>query len=504
MSGKAAGVTAAQHIALALDSARAHYNAGRLQEAERICRAVIAQRPGHLAALKLLGNVLVAANHHAEALKTCNEALLISPTDAEALTSRAAALLGLNRNEEAQTAIEQALKVHPKNAGLSNLSGIALVSLGRFDDAIVSFQRGASAAPDNALILRNLGNALSAVNRVEEALASFRRAQALAPTFAEAHFDESVCLLSIGDFAQGWQKYEWRWRQSIAHAKRRDFAQPLWLGDADVSGKTILLHAEQGFGDTLQFCRYAPLLARTANVVLAAPQPLVRLLSTLQGVSRIVAGGEPLPGFDLHCPLLSLPLAFATTGATIPNDVPYLRADPTQAACWRRRVADLPGIRVGLVWSGNARLGVPALTAIDKRRSTTLERLAPLGQVSGVSLVSLQKGDRTGLEQATLPGLPITDWTDELDDFADTAALIEALDLVISVDTSVVHLAGALGKPVWVLNRYDACWRWLRGRSDSPWYPTARLFRQPAPGDWDGMIAEVVATLRHWQPSRSE
>jgi hypothetical protein len=309
-----------------------------------------------------------------------------------------------------------------------------------------------------------------------------------------------LCRLSLGDFALGWRKYEWRWQQPTVLGSQSDRARPLWLGATDVIGKTILLHAEQGFGDTLQFCRYAPLVARTADVVLEVPRPLLRLLSTLPGVSRIVASGDPLPHFDLHCPLLSLPLAFGTTLADLPNHVPYLRADPVHVTAWRQRLAPLPGIRVGLVWSGNPRLDIPLANRIDRRRSTTLDRLAPLGEIPGVSLVSLQKGDFRAQSTTPPPGLAIADWTDELDDFADTAALIEALDLVISVDTSVVHLAGALGKPVWVLNRYDACWRWLRDRGDSPWYPTARLFRQPTPGDWDGMIAEVVAALRHWQP----
>ena len=250
--------------------------------------------------------------------------------------------------------------------------------------------------------------------------------------------------------------------------------------------------SEQGFGDLLQFCRYVPWLAERANVVLRVEWPLVRLLSGLDGARHVVATGEPLPPFDAWIPMLSLPLAFRTEVETIPWDGPYLRADPRQSATWRARLAAFPGRKIGVVWAGASRPGHPRANAVDRRRSIALERFAPLASLPDLCLVSLGKGNT-----ATPPaGMVLHDWTAELDDFADTAALIEALDLVISVDTSVVHLAGALGKPVWVLNRYDQCWRWLRDRSDSPWYPTARLFRQHTPGDWSGVIADVVEALR--------
>jgi hypothetical protein len=249
-------------------------------------------------------------------------------------------------------------------------------------------------------------------------------------------------------------------------------------------------------GDTLQFCRYAPLLAaRGATVLLRTPEPLQRLLRTLDGVSQVLSETEPPPPFDLHCPLMSLPLACGTLVETIPATVPYLRADPAAAARWRERLRPLPGLRVGLVWGGNPRPGDPGANAVDRRRSIGLARLAPLTGIPGVSFVSLQKGAAAALAAAPPAGMALHDWTDELTDFADTAALVAALDLVISVDTSVVHLAGALARPVWVLNRFALCWRWLRGRTDSPWYPTARLFRQPAPGDWDSVVAEVAMAL---------
>jgi hypothetical protein len=260
-----------------------------------------------------------------------------------------------------------------------------------------------------------------------------------------------------------------------------------------LAGKTILLHAEQGLGDVLQFCRYAPLVAAQADVVLQVPGPLVRLLTSLPGRGRIVAEDEPLPEFDLHCPLLSLPFAFKTTLETIPRAIPYLAAAPAAVAAWRDRLVVLSGLRVGICWAGN-----PVVQSIDGRRSVGLARLAPLGDIAGAHFVSLQKGV-AGADAVRPPnGMTIHDWTDELQDFADTAALIEALDLVITVDTAVAHLAGALGKPVWILSRFDACWRWLDGRDDSPWYPTARLFRQTAAGDWDDVVARVGGALREY------
>jgi len=263
----------------------------------------------------------------------------------------------------------------------------------------------------------------------------------------------------------------------------RDFALPLWNGEA-IGDRVILLHAEQGFGDTLQFCRYVPRMPDGAKVVLEVQRPLVGLLSRLPGITTIVARGETLPRFDLHCPLMSLPRAFGTTLETIPGTTPYVAADPRRAVSWRERLAGLDGLRVGLVWAGSRRSG-PELLAVDRRRSIGLETMASLGEVPGVSFISLQKGE-PGAQSGNPPrGMALQDFTAKLRDFEDTAALIDGLDLVISVDTAVAHLAGALGKPVWLLNRFDTCWRWLLNREDSPWYPLLRQFRQPSSGDWN-------------------
>ena len=322
-----------------------------------------------------------------------------------------------------------------------------------------------------------------------------REALRLRPDYPEAHNNLGCALLLAGLFEDGWKEYEW-WRKVQPYSSSvRDFPAPLWRGEA-IGDRTILLHAEQGLGDTLQFCRYAPLMVCGAGIILEVQPSLVRLLSRLPGVMQVVAWGDGLPPFDLHCPLMSLPLAFGTTLDTIPAGTPYLSADPALAANWQERLVGLDGLRIGLVWAGGQRLNFPVLVAVDRRRSIALKALAPLGEVSGVSFVSLQK-DAPAAQAADPPhGLMLHDFTADLHDFEDTAALIVNLDLVISVDTSVAHLAGALGKPVWLLNRFDTDWRWLLNRDDSPWYPTLRQFRQPRPGDWNGAVCAARDALQ--------
>jgi len=297
-----------------------------------------------------------------------------------------------------------------------------------------------------------------------------------------------------GRFEEGWKEYEWRWKTKLLSGDAGRFSAPTWGGEA-IGDRVILLHAEQGLGDTLQFCRYAPLIAAGARVVLEVQAPLTRLLSQLPGIAAIVARGDGLPPFDLHCPLLSLAGVVGTTLDTIPAEAPYLAADPALAADWRDRLAGLGGLRTGLVWAGGRRLDAN-LAAVDRRRSIALDTMSPLGEVSGVTFISLQKGDPSAQAAHPPAGMALYDFTADLHDFADTAALIDNLDLVISVDTSVVHLAGALGKPVWLLNRFDTCWRWLLDRDDSPWYPQLRQFRQPSPGDWKSVISGVGDALQ--------
>jgi hypothetical protein len=370
-----------------------------------------------------------------------------------------------------------------------------LNELGRPAEAEGVLRAALEAQPGSPGVLNNLGIALFAQGRLSKAEASYREALGRRPDFADAHNNLGIVLLAAGRFEEGWEEHEWRWKARHMAGGARGFSAPLWSGEVLGEGGVLLLHAEQGLGDTLQFCRYAPLAAARARVVLEVQAPLARLLSSLPGVSQVIARGEALPAFDAQAPLLSLPRAFGTTIETVPARVPYLAADPDQAAAWGRRLAALPGLKVGLCWAGEPRAGFPELAAIDARRSISLAALAPLAKVAGVSFVSLQKGAPAAQAADPPPPMALFDYTAELADFADTAALVENLDLVISVDTSVAHLAGAMARPVWLLNRFDTCWRWLLDRQDSPWYPTLRLFRQTTPGDWTSVIADLRQAL---------
>jgi hypothetical protein len=337
--------------------------------------------------------------------------------------------------------------------------------------------------PGRADACVNLGNVLLEQGRPLAAHLLFERALALAPDFPSAHWNDGLALLVTGDLANGFR--QWRW--NVPASKR--FAAREWRGEP-LGGATILIFAEQGFGDVIQFVRYLPLVtARGGRVVLEAPAELHRLLAGLDGVDRVIALGDPLPDFAWQCPLLNLPIAFGTELATIPASVPYLRADPGAVADWRRRLAR-PGLTVGLVWAGRPE------HKRDRHRSLPLAQLVPLASVEGVSYVALQKGPALAEAERLADRLPIEILSPLLEDFAATAAAIMALDLVISVDTSVAHLAGALGKPVWLLLPCAPDWRWLEARSDSPWYPTARLFRQTSSRRWESVVAEVAQALR--------
>jgi len=348
--------------------------------------------------------------------------------------------------------------------------------------------------------LNNRGRALQALDRHREAVESFNRAIALQKDYADAHSNRALSLLALGDFARGFAEYEWRWRRTGMSDTRRTYRGALWLGEFPPAHKTILLHAEQGLGDTIQFARYAPLLARAgAKVVLEVQPALKELFAGLPGVASVHARGEPLPAYDLHCPLGSLPLALKTETAAIPADIPYLKAEAARTAKWRPALDSLPGKRIALVWAGN-----PA-QANDRNRSLDLKLLEPLLDVGGVSFVGLQRDLRSG-DAEWLAAHPQIRQLGELADMADTAAVLALTDLLISVDTSPAHLAGAMGRPVWVMLTFAPDWRWTPARElagcappihgdSTPWYPQARLFRQGALGDWPGVVAAVRDAL---------
>ncbi len=498
---------------------------GRLQEGIELLRKAIAVNAKQAPTHSNLAYALNQLQRFDEALASADRALALQPKFPDALNNRGNAQAGLNVPLEALASFDRAISLSPDFAQAWNNRACVLRDLGRPADALASCDHALALQPNYPDAWSNRGNALSDLNQPQEAERSYRRALELAPRFtdawnnlgltqidlnehvqalrsyehaltvnpaaAETHWNESLCLLQMGRFEAGWQKYEWRWERNRIKAGKRVFAQPLWLGDFSIEGKTILLHAEQGLGDTLQFCRYAALVSKLgAKVVLEVPPELMRLMSTLDGVDRLIEAGTALPSFDCHCPLLSLPLAFRTDLASIPSTTPYLYADAAAAQHWRDRIDAEPDgrLKVGLVWAGGNRPHVAELRKNDARRSITFERLAPLLEVPNVRFFSLQKGPAAQQLAHGVSTQNVVDYAEELDDFADTAALVANLDLVISVDTSTAHLAGALDKPVWILNRFDTCWRWMLERTDTPWYPRATLFRQPALGDWDSVI----------------
>lgn len=442
-------------------------------------------------ALNNRGNAQAGLNLPAEALGSFDRAIALMPDFAQAWNNRACVLRDLGRPADALASCDRALALQPNYPDAWSNRGNALSDLNQPQEAQLSYRRALELAPAFADAWNNLGLTQIDLNEHAQALISYERALAVNPASAETHWNEALCLLQMGRLEAGWQKYEWRWERSRLRESKRRFAEPLWLGDFPLDGKTILLHAEQGLGDTLQFCRYAALVSKLgAKVVLEVPPELMRLMSTLDSVDQWVESGQVLPPFDCHCPLLSLPLAVKTDIASIPSKTPYLFADAQAASQWRDRIEAQSGdrLKVGLVWAGGNRPHIAELRKNDARRSITFERLAPILDVPNVQFFSLQKGPAAQQLPRNESNHRIVDYTEELDDFADTAALVANLDLVISVDTSTAHLAGAMDKPVWILNRFDTCWRWMLERTDTPWYPRATLFRQPVLGDWDSVI----------------
>ena len=509
-----------------LEMLRRGYDAhgqGKLDEAEQVYYRILAQDPRHFDALHLLGflnfqrgqlvealNFVEAALRvdkgcatallnrglivHAmgrfiEALASYGDALAIEPNNVEMLNARGIALLDLARPHEALESFERALAINGHYVEALGNRGNAMLKLNRPQDAISNYDAALKLAPGHPQVLTNRANALRRLDRPAEALLNVETALASRPDYAEAQFEAGLAQLTLGYFQAGWKNYESRWATGVFAPHRRDFVAPLWVGEQPICGKKILLHAEQGFGDTIQFVRYAPLVAeRGARVFLEAQPELVRLLSQLRGVETVAAPGEPLPAFDLHCPLLSLPLAFDTTLETIPGDVPYIRPAAAEIIAFERRLPRKRP-RIGLAWAGRRS------HKNDLSRSVGLRTLLPLLRTSAVQFVSLQRELGAEDEYLLRDHPEMCRIGEKLRDFAETAAVISLLDIVISVDTAVAHLAGALGKPVLVLLPFAADFRWMRERQDSPWYPTARLFRQSSFDQWDDVVAAVRGEL---------
>jgi tetratricopeptide (TPR) repeat protein len=508
-----------------------NHQRGKAGEAYRLLTAALKVQPRSPDALSNLALVLHALKRDDEALAALDKALVLAPGHADALNNRGTILLDLKRPAEAAAAFDAVLAQNPKHLQALVNRGNARSDLGQGDAALADFDAALVLAPGHPLTLYNRGNALRALGRPEEAIADYKRALAAAPNHvnarfnrgmalaalnrhrdaltdygrvlalqadhADAHFSAAMSLLTLGDYPRGFAEYEWRWKR-VGMAPRKSFRRPPWLGETPPAGKTVLLHAEQGLGDTVQFVRYAPLLARAgAEVVLEVQPELKTLLAGIEGVATILSLGDPLPPFDLHCPLASLPLAFKTELATVPATIPYLRAPEPHLETWRPKLEALPGPRVALAWSGRG------AHPNDRNRSLTLSALEPLFSVPGLSFVSIQHAPRAADAERLAREPRLMHLGDELSDFADTAAILALVDLVVCVDTSVAHVAGALGRPTFVLVPFQPDWRWTLDRDASPWYPATRLLRQPAVGDWASVVARMRAELTAFSQARS-
>ena len=416
------------------------------------------------------------------------EALKADPENADALHLLGTIAFQAGKYEPAVALIQRAIRINPNNANYYSNCGPALRSLNRYEEAIACYHSAIALAPDHPQAWYNLGKTYFDSRKPVEALAAYTRQLDLNPEHSSARWNCSLANLLLGNLPEGWREYEFRWTATAASASKRIFAAPQWSGEPLV-GKTLFIHAEQGLGDNIQFCRYAALAAdRGARVIVECQPELLGLLRSISQISTLVRPGETLPAFDFQIPMMSLPMAFETSLENIPSTTPYLHADPARVLDWKSRLGKLGSLRnIGLVWAGGEK------HPSNEKRSMHLSRFAPLAEFTGISWISLQKGSPSA--QLAQAPFPVLDWTSEIHDFADTAALIQALDGVVTVDTAVAHLAGAMGKPVWILLPFLPDFRWLLDRGDSPWYPTARLIRQTCQGDWRAAVQVLGSTL---------
>lgn len=461
----------------------------KFDEAAACYQSALEIRPDFPEVLNNLAVIFMKLNKPDAAVANCQRAIKLRPDLAQAHHNLANALMVLRRMSEAESSYRQALALQPNLVEAHTNLGFVLKEQGRLDEAAASCRRAVELNPNDAQAHSNLGLTLVELRCLDGAMECYRRALALQPDFPEVHLHlASLCLLQ-GDFKTGWSEYEWR--QHDKRFRQISCRQSIWDG-ASLAGKSILLYSEQGIGDTIQFIRYAARLKQLASRVIGeCDARLIPLLSSCANVDSWVSQPNELPPFDVYAPLLSLPRLLDTQMDTIPADIPYLFADPALVQQWQQKLEALSGFKIGIVWQGSS---------IVRSKDIPLQNFAPLAQVPGVRLISLQKGP--GIQQLNelADAFSVTDLGNQVDEtagaFMDTAAVIMNLDLVVTVDTSAAHLAGALGAPVWVALPFAPDWRWLLDRSDSPWYPTMRLFRQKTPGDWIGVIAEIRDALR--------
>ena len=469
---------------------------GRLDEAAELHRRAIALQPDNAEAHNNLGTVLHEQGLLLDAHDCYRRALELAPDYVDALTNLGAVLKAGKKYEDALTLQRRAVEIHPDYAEAHNNLGNALKELGRFEDAAASYERALELQPDSVITLTNRGIVLRELGRLDEEYACYAKAMALAPDYPEAHWNHAFALMADGDFVRGWAEYEWRWRRTGARSPEEvwpPLALPFWSGDTG-EGRTILLWSEQGLGDCLQFVRYAPLVQALGwRVILHVPDSQKELLDAFPGIT-VLGESEAPPKVEVQCPLMSLPRLMGSTVGTVPAATPYLRPDPILAARWQDRLAEMKGRKLGVVWRGNP------LHHRDRQRSMEPRWLAACLDLPGVAVISLQPGAHADELAALNCQGRLLDAGPDLTSFAETAALMARLDMVISVDSSAAHLAGALGLPVWTLLDSNAEWRWMRHRADSPWYPTMRLFRQTSPGDWETVMRNVRAELLNLIP----
>ena len=465
------------------------YSQGQLQQALSESNQMLEEFPNSFVLYNISGASNAGLMQFDVAIENYKQALKIKPDYVEAYYNMGVAQKDKGDLEAAIESYKQALKINPDYAEAYNNMGVAQKDKGDPEAAIESYKQALKIKSDYAEAYNNIGNVLKDQGDPEAAIESYKQAINIKPDYVESYWNKSLIKLLIGEYLEGWKLYEWRWKKKPHINTLRLYQQPLWLGDESIFHKTLLIYPEQGLGDYIQFIRYAALVEQLgAKVILEVPSRLLTLCSTLKGQPILIENGKPLPSFDYHCPVMSLPLALKTSVETIPAKIPYLYADDQRKKRWNEKLGNKTVTRIGLVWSGST------WHENDHNRSLLLKQLASL-LVLPVEFHSLQKDVRE-IDIKTLIDFPkINQHQDDLIDFSDTAALIDEMDLVISVDTAVAHLSGAMGKKTFILLPYSPDYRWMLDRADTPWYPTATLFRQPSVGDWDSVISEIIQLL---------
>ena len=464
------------------------YDAGEYRKAAVYFQRAMALKPDYPKAFVNLANTLVHLRAHASAIPFYDRAIELEPTLAAAYHNKANCLIHLKKFELAETAMETALGLEPWDEKILNTLGNLRMSQGDRYAAGAAYSLAIAVAPRYATLYTNLGNIYADMGRAKEAIASYERGLVLEPKNPGVRYNLALSYLRCGNYRLGWKAYEGRFGFKELEVKPRDFKCPEWKGE-DITGKRILIHAEQGMGDTFQFCRYVPLVARLGGIVCFEVQHrLQRLMSTVDGVKLVLTRGLALPEFDVHCALMSMPAIFKTDVHTVPRNIPYVRAWSWEVEEIRKRFPH-QGLRIGIGWAGNPKYKK------DKDRSFSLSEFAVLGSLEGVVWFSLQKGMATQQIEKYGSEIAVIDASSDAKDFAETAALIETMDLIVTSDSSPAHLAAAMGKEVWLLLSYLPDWRWMDAGDTTPWYPNVRLFRQTSDGDWAGVFARVRAAL---------